>query len=68
MLVPLSQDLKNIEKQNIFISDSKLFKTSQTSCGKEGCGFDVEALEDGQGYIYVGVDINDKKSKEIVLK
>jgi hypothetical protein len=55
-LVPLVLDntSPDIKKMFIFVDPAKLFKINETSCETKGCLFEVEALENGTGWIYIG--------------
>lgn len=54
--MPFALEIENAktDKVNIFVDDEKRFKLSQTSCSVKGCDFTVEAIEAGQGNIYIG--------------
>lgn len=65
-LVPLAQTAdSDIKKMYIFVEDKKQFKASETSCETKGCVFEVEALEDGKGSLYIG-ESESKNTKEII--
>lgn len=66
-LVPLPKDTKGIDKINIFTSDSKLFTTNVSSCSSTGCNFTLEALDSGQGNIYIGESAT-RKPTEIIIE
>lgn len=66
-LMPLVQSGdSDIKKMNIFVEDSKLFKINETSCDPKGCLFEVEAIENGKGNIYIG-ESSVKNTKEIIV-